>query len=86
MTFSEALALIKDGKKLTREHWVNAKCVFLVPGSTFTVSRAPLNAVLPEGTEVNYRPHIDMLAADGTVGTWAPSMHDVLADDWKLVE
>lgn len=86
MNFSEALVLIKQGKKLTRAHWVNALGVFLVQGSQFMVNREPLLSVLGEGKEVTYRPHIDMLAADGTLGTWAPSMHDVLADDWKVVE
>lgn len=86
MNFSEALALIKEGKKMTREWWKNATCVFLVPGSQFKVNREPLLSVLGEGVEVTYRPHIDMLAADGTVGTWAPSMHDVLAEDWVEAE
>jgi len=86
MDFSAALALLKEGKKMTRAWWKNAVSVFLVPGSKFTVNREPLLSVLGEGTEVEYRPHIDMLASDGTVGTWAPSMHDVLAEDWEVKE
>ena len=43
MTFSEALALLKAGKRVQREGW-NGKgmFLFLVPGSTFTVNRPPL--------------------------------------------
>ena len=85
MNFSEALNALKEGKKMTRAWWKNANYVFLVEGSQFQVNRAPLNKFFAEGTEVTYRPHIDMLASDGTVGTWAPSMHDVLADDWQEV-
>ena len=85
MDFSKALELIKQGKRMTRAWWKNANYVFLVSGSVFAVNRAPLVAWFPEGTEVTYRPHIDMLAADGTVGTWSPSMHDVLAEDWREV-
>lgn len=80
--FSAALLLIKDGKRVGRKEWKNARCVFLVNGSRFTVSRAPLNQLFPEGTEVSYRPHIDMQGADDTIGTWSPSMVDLMADDW----
>lgn len=86
MNFSEALEEIKAGKRLQREGW-NGKgmFVFLVPGSKFRVNREPLLSILGEGTEVTYRPHIDLRAADGTVGVWQPSMADLLATDWGVV-
>lgn len=86
MDFSKALEAIKSGQKVGRSDWKNASYVFLVNGSTFTVNRAPLSLILPEGTEVTYRPHIDMMGTDGTVGTWSPSMVDVLAEDWVVVD
>lgn len=82
LSFSEALAQIKNGLRMGRKEWKNAKGVFLVAGSTFTVNRAPLLGIYPEGTQVIYRPHIDMIGADGTIGTWSPSMVDIMADDW----
>lgn len=85
MDFSEALKSILAGKKVGRTGWKNALFVFLVDGSTFTVNRAPLNKFYPEGTEVKYLPHIDMCGSDGAIGTWAPSMVDVLATDWLEV-
>lgn len=87
MNFSEALDLIKRGKKLTRTNW-NGKnmFVYLVAGSKFVVNRAPLNAIYPEGTEITYRPHIDLKAADGTCGVWSISNNDALAEDWEIVE
>ena len=86
-TFSEALEMIKQGARMARTGW-NGKdmFVFLVQGSTFEVNRAPLNQFFAEGTEVTYRPHIDMKAADGTIGVWLPSQSDVLADDWVIAE
>jgi hypothetical protein len=87
MRFEQVLPNIRDNKaRATRAGW-NGKgmFVFLVPGSTFTVNREPLLSILGEGTEVNYRPHIDLKAADGTIGVWQPSMSDVLADDWEIV-
>lgn len=83
--FSEALEYIKAGKQLSRLEWKNAKGVFLVDGSKFQVNRKPLLGIFPEGTEITYRAHIDMIGADGSVGTWAPSMVDILATDWYIV-
>ena len=84
--FSKALSYLKIGKKVAREGW-NGKGMFiyLVNGSTFTVNRAPLNTFLPEGTEVNYLPHVDMRTADGKFVPWLCSQTDMLADDWVLV-
>ena len=86
MNFSEALDLIKQGKKLTRVNW-NGKGMFayLVHGSEFEVNRAPLNAMFEMGTKIKYRPHIDLKAADGTCGVWSISNNDALAEDWEVV-
>ena len=78
----EALDKVRAGLILTRASWEPNTYIFLVPGSTFTVSRAPLLGILPEGTVVTYRSHIDKRFADGTIGVWAPSGDDILADDW----
>jgi len=96
MNFSKALHLIKEGKLLTRTGWNGNNLqppaekprlyVFLVEGSVFNVSREPLNAIFQAGTEITYRPHIDMRYVDGTVGVWGPVMDDILADDWEVVE
>ena len=85
MDFSRALELIKEGQKVGRIEWKNARFVFLVPGSNFEVNRAPLLGIYEEGTPIVYRPHIDMVGADDSVGTWAPSMVDILAEDWFVV-
>lgn len=87
LTFGDALHFLLRGKKLTRAGW-NGKgmFVFLVNGSTFKVNRAPLLGIYPEGTEINYRPHIDMRTADGSIVPWVASQSDVLASDWQIVE
>jgi len=86
MDFSTALKFVMSGSRMGRTEWKNARAIFLVPGSTFQVTRAPLLGIFPEGTEINYRPHIDMIGSDGSVGTWSPSMVDILATDWTTVE
>lgn len=83
MPFGTAIELLKQGKQVAREGW-NGKgmFLFLVPGSTFKVNRAPLLGIYPEGTEINYLPHIGMKTADGKIVPWLASQTDVLAEDW----
>lgn len=84
--FESALGLLKQGKRVGRADWKNARYVFLVDGSQFEVNRPPLNQFFPVGTPVTYRPHVDMCGSDGSIGTWSPSMVDLLAEDWYLAE
>lgn len=94
ITFSDVLAGLWQGKRYRRRAWKNALFIFLVPGSQFAVNRAPLLGIYPEGTLVNYAPHIDVvsvqqpddLLAGEKVSTWAPWMGDLLADDWHEVD
>jgi hypothetical protein len=87
MTFSQALHFIKLGHRVARSGW-NGKgmFLFLVNGSTFTVSRPPLLGIYPEGTEVKYHAHIDMKTAQGDVVPWVASQSDLLSNDWALVD
>jgi hypothetical protein len=87
LTFSTALALVKEGKRLQRAGW-NGKgmFIFLVPGSTFKVNRPPLLGIYPEGTEVRYHGHVDMKTANGMVVPWLCSQTDLLAEDWQTVD
>jgi hypothetical protein len=85
-SFAWAIMAILAGRKVARAGW-NGKgmFIFLVPGSTFIVNRKPLLGIYPEGTEINYQPHIDMKTADGTIVPWVASQSDLLSDDWDLV-
>ena len=86
MNFGTALSELKAGNKVAREGW-NGKGMFLylVPGSTFEVNRPPLLGIYPEGTTINYLPHIDMRTADGSCVPWLASQTDILANDWVNV-
>ena len=85
-SFSIALSMLKDGRRVARTGW-NGKgmFLFLVPGSTFQVNRAPLLGIYPEGTVIDYCPHIDMKTADGRITPWLASQADLIEDDWMLV-
>ena len=86
VNFGQALEALKQGKRVARHGW-NGKnmLVLLVAGSKFTTNREPLLSALGEGVEVEYRPHLDLRAADGTIGVWTPSTSDLLANDWYVV-
>ena len=86
MDFGWALNELKAGRRVTRTGW-NGKgqFVFLVPGSRFIVNRPPLLGIYPEGTEINYQPHIDLKTAQNTVVPWLASQGDVLAEDWEAL-
>ncbi len=86
-SFEEALDSLKLGHKVCRSGW-NGKgmFLFLVPGSKFKVNRAPLLGIYPEGTEIDYQPHIDMKTADGTIVPWLASQSDILANDWEMID
>lgn len=87
MNFGDAIVHLKAGQKVARANW-NGKdmFLFLVPGSTFTVNRPPLLGIYPEGTTINYRPHVDMRTANGEIVPWVCSQSDMLEDDWFVVE
>ena len=87
MTFGLAIEALKMGKKVARAGWNGKEMfIFMVPGSTFKVNRAPLLGIYPEGTTIGYRPHIDMKHANGDIGTWDCAIGDILGEDWQVVE
>jgi hypothetical protein len=87
LNFGLALEAMKKGLKVARSGWNGSGMFcFLVQGSKFTVNRAPLLGIYPEGTEITYRPHIDLKTADGSIATWSPSGSDALAEDWIIVD
>ena len=87
MSFGHAVELMKAGCKVARQGWNGKEMfLFLVGGSTFKVDRPPLLGIYPEGTEINYCPHIDMKTADGSIVPWLASQSDVLSSDWAMIE
>lgn len=83
--FGAAVALLKAGKKVRRASWEHRDFFYLVPGSVFTVNRAPLLGIYPEGTAIDYQSHIDQRKHDGTCGVADINQADILAEDWEVV-
>lgn len=87
MNFGDALEALKLGGRVARDGWNGKEMfLFLVPGSTFAVNRAPLLGIYPEGAVINYQSHIDMRTAQGTIVPWLASQTDLLAEDWVEVK
>lgn len=68
MNFSDALAALKSGKKLTREHW-NGK------GQWVAIQWSDQNSMM-------WRPYIYISPVDHHFVPWIASQTDLLAEDW----
>lgn len=81
-----AVRKLRQGYRVQRTGW-NGKGMFLylVGASHFQVNRPPLLGIYAEGTEINYRTHVDMRTVDGSCVPWVCSQSDLLADDWDIV-
>lgn len=84
MTFSEALHLLKEGRKATRLGW-NGKgmFVYLVPANEYATITDIAKAEF--GNSVKYNSYFAIKNTDGTVSTWVPSVNDCLAEDWEVI-
>ena len=84
LDFSEALALIKQGEKLTRVTWnAPGQFVYLVPANSYA-AQTPA-AFDRFGDMVPYRAYFALVTAQNDVATWQPTVSDCLADDWKVI-
>lgn len=88
MDFGQALAAVKDGKKITRAGW-NGHGMYVVyqPGypDGIPINTNTANATgIPQGTVCRFRPYLMLRSVDGSFVPWVPSVSDVLADDWGI--
>ncbi len=90
LNFGDAIAALKDGKKVAREGW-NGKGMFLVyvagtPNCEFKDGSPYFKALNKAPAVANINAHIDMYTATGDFQPgWLASQTDMLADDWQIV-
>lgn len=92
MNFGDAIAALKDGKRVERAGW-NGRGMWLAltQGSSIPASDARSGAALfvsnlESPQTITIGAHIDMRAADGSVVIgWLASQTDMLAEDWSIV-
>ena len=77
LTFSEALELIKEGRRLARKGW-NGKGMFIYHVGDWNFAER----AVPE--HYHSDPFIAMKTASETVVPWLASQSDILADDWMI--
>ena len=89
MNFSQALDLLKQGKKLQRENW-NGKDQFVVMQKAYPQG-IPANKQtaeaynMKEGDLFKVAPYLQLRAVNGTHYTWVPSINDLFAEDWATL-
>lgn len=85
MHFGDALQLVKNGSKISRENW-NGKGMYLyyVPANEYpAITDVAKNEF---GEKVPYRDYIAMKTVDNYIVPWVASQTDILAEDWNEVK
>ncbi|EAT5265733.1 DUF2829 domain-containing protein [Salmonella enterica subsp. enterica serovar Agona] len=84
--FSDALMWLKEGKKVARRGWngENQFC-WLVPEGQYPARMEAIKGYFP-GDLVPYGAYFALKNAQGVVVPWVPSVGDLLACDWFVVE
>lgn len=80
MSFSEALFVLKHGRKTPSKGW-NGKGMWLILTKMYTHT-----LIEQGGANLNYVPFITMKTADDKFVPWLASQTDLLAEDWVIVE
>lgn len=89
--FGEALALLKDGFRVTRSGWNgNGMWLVLSPGcEELRPDRIRSEQIQDyandHGGTASFRPYIMMLTAQGDFVPWVASQTDLLAADWQVL-
>lgn len=88
--FGEAVRNLKNGKKVARSGW-NGKGMFVVyqkaypngiPSNSQTAKAWGIN----EGDLFKCEPYLQIRMVNGSHSMWVPSINDVLAEDWVIVD
>lgn len=96
MSFGFAIEALKLGKKVARTGW-NGKVlfVFMQVQSEINEEIVPKMQSLPQsvkdefvkrGGNISYSNQMAIVKPDNSINGWAPSVSDVLAEDWLIVE
>lgn len=86
MTFGLAIEALKRGDTVARTGWNGSGMfVYLVPYNAYPAQTGAAKAHFGDGVLVPYHAYMALVGVDGAVSTWAPSVGDVLAEDWAIV-
>ena len=87
LTFGDALQALKAGKRVARVGW-NGKGMFVyyVRAAAYLAQSEVAKAYFGENAYVSYAPYLALKGVDERVSPWVPSINDVLAEDWVVLE
>ena len=87
LTFGDALQALQAGKPVARAGW-NGKGMFVyyVRAAAYLAQSEVAKAYFGENAYVPYAPYLALKGVDEKVSTWVPSINDVLAEDWVVLE
>ena len=90
MKKKKVLPLIKEGKKALRTGW-NGRGMFVVRQKGYpqgiNCNKQTADAWgLNEGDLFIVHPYLQIKNSDGTHAMWVPSIGDIFAEDWQIVE
>lgn len=85
MSFGHAIVMLKAGRRVARAGW-NGKgqYVYWVPANSYPPTTPAARAAFGGGP-VPYNAYLAINTGNG-ISTWVPSINDVLADDWSVLE
>ena len=90
MNFGEAIEAMKAGKRLARNGW-NGKNMFVVyqkgyPDGIPSNKQTAEAWRMEEGDLFKCEPYLQIKMVNGSHAMWAPSINDVLAEDWEVLD
>ena len=90
LTFGVAVEAMKKGHKLARTGW-NVKGMFVVyqkgyPQGISCNAQTAKAWGMNEGDLFKCEPYLQIQMVNGSHSMWVPSINDVLADDWNIVD
>lgn len=87
LTFGDALQALKAGKRVARAGW-NGKGMFVyyVRAAAYLAQSEAAKTYFGENAYVPYAPYLALKGVDERVSPWVPSINDVLAEDWVVLE
>lgn len=85
MNWNNALASMKAGKVVRRANWSGNKFLYYVPSARYVAMTDVAKKIADSDGKVNYKEYIAIHTKEGSVGYYATTQCDVLADDWEEV-
>ena len=87
LDFGMALQALRAGLRVARAGW-NGKGMFVyyVPAAAYLAQTGVARKYFGEHAHVPYAAYLAIKNVNDTVSTWVPSINDVLAEDWVVLE